>query len=351
MKINKKYIITGTLMVLTLILTICLAINVKAANIDIVDDEKTMVRMVTALSKGSDSITTTNLQNGLNKYAGNGVASVGTKIGNVIPITFTATGNIYEIDINNGAAFDDSSGGQVYTITYDANGGTGAPEAQTKTVGTTITLSTTEPTRTGYTFLGWSTNSSATTAEYQPGGIFTENSNTTLYAVWTSTTVTLKLYPNGGIFSYGREFLSASTTIGENISLPTTSDTASIPTRTGYTFLGYSESATATTVQYMPGQTIQITKDLVLYAVWQKNGSVAYVLTFNPNGGAFNGMATNVVKTQTLNRGDAILTDVPTRAGYTFLGWSTSSSATTAAIQPGDSFGASNNMTIYAVWE
>ena len=61
-------------------------------------------------------------------------------------------------------------------------------------------------------------------------------------------------------------------------------------------------------------------------------------------------MATNVVKTQTLNRGDAILTDVPTRAGHTFLGWSTSSSATTAAIQPGDTFGAANNMTIYGAW-
>ena len=40
-------------------------------------------------------------------------------------------------------------------MSYDANGGTGAPAAQTKTHGTALTLSSTKPTRTGYTFLGW----------------------------------------------------------------------------------------------------------------------------------------------------------------------------------------------------
>ena len=71
-----------------------------------------------------------------------------------------------------------------YTISYHANGGTGAPDDQTKYHGTTLTLSSTIPTRSGYTFIGWSTSSSATSASYQPGGSFTSNATTTLYAVW-----------------------------------------------------------------------------------------------------------------------------------------------------------------------
>ncbi len=77
-----------------------------------------------------------------------------------------------------------------YTISYNANGGTGAPASQTKTHGVTLTLSNTVPTRTGYTFLGWSTSSTATTATYSAGGSFTADANTTLYAVWKINEVT-----------------------------------------------------------------------------------------------------------------------------------------------------------------
>ena len=71
-----------------------------------------------------------------------------------------------------------------YTVSYHANGGTGAPGSQTKPHNTTLKLSSTRPTRSGYTFQGWATNSSATSASYQPSGDFTANQNTTLYAVW-----------------------------------------------------------------------------------------------------------------------------------------------------------------------
>lgn len=71
-----------------------------------------------------------------------------------------------------------------YTVSYNANGGTGAPASQTKTHGTALTLSSTKPTRTGYTFLGWSTSKTAISATYKPGSIFTTNANTVLYAVW-----------------------------------------------------------------------------------------------------------------------------------------------------------------------
>ena len=71
-----------------------------------------------------------------------------------------------------------------YSITYNANGGSGAPSAQTKTKDVSLTLSTTRPSRAGYNFLGWATSSSAASAQYQPGSTYTANANVTLYAVW-----------------------------------------------------------------------------------------------------------------------------------------------------------------------
>ena len=71
-----------------------------------------------------------------------------------------------------------------YTLSFDANGGTGAPEAITRTHGTTFELPATIPTKAGYRFLGWSTNSSATTPEYLPESSYTITENSILYAVW-----------------------------------------------------------------------------------------------------------------------------------------------------------------------
>lgn len=71
-----------------------------------------------------------------------------------------------------------------YTVSYNANGGTGAPGNQTKTYGTALTLSSTKPTRTNYTFKGWGTSASATTVSYAAGASYTANAAITLYAVW-----------------------------------------------------------------------------------------------------------------------------------------------------------------------
>ena len=78
--------------------------------------------------------------------------------------------------------------GNSYAVNYNANGGTGAPSAQTRTHGTALTLSTTKPTRIGHTFLGWATTSSAKAAQYAPGASYNPSTAaaTTLYAVWKS---------------------------------------------------------------------------------------------------------------------------------------------------------------------
>ena len=81
-----------------------------------------------------------------------------------------------------------------FTLNYYANGGTGAPASQTHKATSeyekshTFTISSQAPTRDGYTFLGWNTNRSATTANYQPGGSIVVTGTTTLYAVWEENT-------------------------------------------------------------------------------------------------------------------------------------------------------------------
>ena len=87
------------------------------------------------------------------------------------------------------------------TITFNANGGSGAPSAQSfytchGTEGWWI--SSTVPTRSGCTFLGWDTSSSATTAVYQPGDeCLTTGTSTVLYAVWESESGVSVYYFNG----------------------------------------------------------------------------------------------------------------------------------------------------------
>ena len=84
-----------------------------------------------------------------------------------------------------------------YTVTYDANGGTNAPKAQTKSHDKTLTLSTEEPVRYEYEFQGWATSKTATSAAYQPGDAYTANKAVTLYAVWKSTPYTITFRASG----------------------------------------------------------------------------------------------------------------------------------------------------------
>lgn len=70
-----------------------------------------------------------------------------------------------------------------YTVSYNANGGSGAPSAQTKWYGEDLTLSATVPTRAKYKFKGWATSATGDVA-VQPSGTYTGNAAITYYAVW-----------------------------------------------------------------------------------------------------------------------------------------------------------------------
>lgn len=151
-----------------------------------------------------------------------------------------------------------------YAIKYNANGGSGAPGSQTKWKNQTLTLSSTKPTRTGYSFLGWSTSSSATSATYSAGGKYTANAAATLYAVWKAHTYTITYNANGGTGAPGNQ----TKTYGKTLTLSSTK-----PTRTNYNFKGWGTSASATTVTYAAGGSYTANAATTLYAVWE----LAYV--------------------------------------------------------------------------
>jgi len=71
-----------------------------------------------------------------------------------------------------------------YEVTYNANGGTNAPQGQLKARGVDLKLTSSIPTRTGYTFSGWAETGDATAAAYQPGSLYKSDEATRFYAVW-----------------------------------------------------------------------------------------------------------------------------------------------------------------------
>ena len=230
---------------------------------------------------------------------------------------------------------------ETYTVSYNANGGSGAPSAQVKTEDVTLTLSSTKPTRSGYTFKGWSTSKTATSPTYYAGGSYTANASATLYAVWEQnapTTYTVSYNANGGSGA------PSSQTKTHNVTL-TLSSTK--PTRSGYTFLGWSTSSTATSPTYYASGSYTANASATLYAVWSKNAPATYTVSFNANGGS--GAPSSVTKTDGVTL--YLPTTEPYRSNYEFLGWSTSSTATSPTYYAGGSFSRNANTTLYAVWE
>lgn len=145
-----------------------------------------------------------------------------------------------------------------HTVAFNANGGSGAPDSQTKWYGTILTLSSTKPTRTGYTFQGWATSASGAVA-YQPGGQYGADSDVTLYAVWKANTWTVKFDANGGEGAPAAQ----TKTYGIDLTLSSTK-----PTRALYNFLGWATSANGA-VAYASGAKYTANADITLYAVWE----------------------------------------------------------------------------------
>lgn len=91
-----------------------------------------------------------------------------------------------------------------YTVSYNANGGSGAPGAQTKYYKGKLTLSEKVPTRQGYYFDGWAVAANANSALYQPGDVYSADENRTLYAVWRKSVTGVTLDKTSAIIEKGK---------------------------------------------------------------------------------------------------------------------------------------------------
>ena len=145
-----------------------------------------------------------------------------------------------------------------YTISYNANGGSGAPGSQTKWAGTNITLSSNKPTRTGYSFLNWLSSAQNTT--FNPGATYSYDASTTMKAQWKANTYTVSYNANGGSGAPG----SQTKTYGVTLTLSSTK-----PTRTNYNFKGWGTSSSSTTASYQPGGSYTSNSSITLYAIWE----------------------------------------------------------------------------------
>ncbi len=210
-----------------------------------------------------------------------------------------------------------------YTVTWDANGGTWGEDAEiTSTVpfNETIAEPAEQPTRTGYTFAGWSQVPATMPAE-----------DLRVTAQWTAKTYSVTLKHN---YEGAPAEDSLSVTFGSTFAgLPT-------PTREGHTFDGWFTGAEdgeeVKDGSHVP-ERIAAGEGMTLYAHWTIN---AYTVTWDANDGTW---AEGYSNTATVKFGDPITapTEQPTREGYTFDGWE--------GLTDGATMGAAD-VTCKAIW-
>ena len=233
------------------------------------------------------------------------------------------------------------------TLTYDPQGGTGQPGNQTGNAASNVTVSTTAPTRDGYTFVKWNTAADGSGTDYAGGATYTlPNSGTaTLYAQWQINTVTLTYDPQGGTGQPGNQTGNAAS----NVTVSTTA-----PTRTGYTFAGWNAVADGSGTGYAGGATYQLPNSGTdtLYAQWApevaNSNATVVTLTYDPQGGL--GQPGNQVGVAASNV--TVSSTVPTRAGYTFTSWDTVANGSGTGYAGGATYQLPNSGTdtLYAQW-
>ncbi len=263
-----------------------------------------------------------------------------------------------------------------YTVTFDANGGSGVMSDQTFLYKEGQALSFNSFKRTGYDFKGWLSSDGTTT--FSDGQTITlpADSNNVLSATandfsartlalssqWTAQTLKIQFDGNGGTGSMGEETIAFKDGLSDTLSKNDFE-------RIGYDFIGWStspsgsvdfsdknvvDSSTWDSLYYAASATQSgNTATTTLYAVWKK---IEYTVEFDANGGS------GVMKKQTFLHGESKMLSANsfTKTGYDFKGWSTVSGGTTATITDKESISlpsaisslskTNRNATLYAVW-
>lgn len=239
-----------------------------------------------------------------------------------------------------------------YTVTYNANGGTGTMSPSTVTYNSSFMTRKNAFTRVGYTFNGWNEKADGTGTSWSLGSagvyesgkswIWTYTSDITLYAQWKIETYTIS-YDKNGYTTTGSFPSSQTKTYGTNITLSTVVPTIPSATVTGFKVTldpnGGTCSTSSLTSQRLEKRTFKswntntsgAGESYAAGATYSSNRSITLYLIVN--------------KTYT---NYSVTLPTPTRTGYDFLGWAankTAASGTTGTYTP------TSNITLYAIWK
>ena len=203
-------------------------------------------------------------------------------------------------------------------IEIDANGGVGGSSSQTVHEGTTVTLEA--PTKEGYLFTGWEDENKKIYPAGEDGKVnITVNENMKLTAVWEARTFTVTYVLLNGKTRTKTVDYGKTVTLGEE-------------PRTGYTFVGWKDGENV----YRAGETITVTEDKTLTAVWEaRTFTVTYVL--------LNGET----RTETVDYGKTVTLGEEPRTGYTFVGWKDGENV----YHAGETITVTGDMTLTAEWK
>ena len=230
-----------------------------------------------------------------------------------------------------------------YTITYNLKGGTGVEKSQTYNIETNLTLYGT-PNRAGYTFGGWKVTTAS--GNWKKDATFTASQNVgtgkygspTLTAQWTPIQYTITYELNGGTGVEKSQTYNSDT----NLKLYGT------PTRAGYTFDGWKVTTESGNwkkdATFTASQNVGTGKygNITLTAQWTPT---QYKITYNLKDGTVEkaNPTTYTIETATFTLNN------PTRAGYTFTGW-TGTGLSSATKQVTIAKGSTGDRTYTANW-
>lgn len=273
------------------------------------------------------------------------------------------------------------------SVTLNPNGGSyGTAGTGVTTIGNilngatyTIPTNVDNPTRPGYNFKEWNTNSSGTGTAYHAGNTTPAlTSNLTLYAIWTGAPVTFTFEPGAttGI-TYKKGSASNPYTATANYGAKLTADAGdTVYTRTGYTFKNWSytnatggtgavSTATASAQVDVSNFTISwsgnsfdgtLKGTATLTAMWDP---FTFKISWNGNGGTPTTSTSGHKSTDMVSIPTAT-SAIPTRPGYTFTGWNTAANGSGKVVDNSKTIentwtltGLTNNATLtaYAQWK
>jgi uncharacterized repeat protein (TIGR02543 family) len=213
-----------------------------------------------------------------------------------------------------------------YTITFDANGGSGSQTASSYITAATATAlpATTTFTRTGYTFGGWAVSATSST----PVTSYSSSATVTFYAIWIHGTYKVRFLANGGTGTMETQTSSATANLTTNAF-----------TFTDRTFIGWNTSADGTGTTYSNSQSYPFLADLTLYARWGN------LISFSSQG-ATSGSPSFTSQSWTSGAMNLATMGSMVKEGYTFGGWTNG----TQTYAGGASYTPTAGITFNPVW-